>query len=308
MCTPVLADLASSFDVDVIAHTRWAPLLENNPHLRKIYSYRNNGLVRGLLALRLFPAKYHRVLVLHANSDIVKLLKILRWEKAAAVQDFENPPKGLEVIPRDPKLHFVNQRLELSRWAGAGGKDSSLAMYLTEKEQKAGSDWLAQKGLDPAKPLVFLCPGAALDYKRWPVDHFATLAAGLAAKGLQVAVIGSAGETALFERIAKDCPGAVPAMGLDLRLAGAVLKKARLVITNDTGPMHLAMAVGARVLAIFGPSLPHGVGPREPGHQVVTAPPMHDPCLTKKCARPECLERLEPGDILKRALSMPGLL
>ena len=260
----------------------------------------------GGLALRLWPTRYHRVLVLHANNDIVKLLKMLRWDGAAAVQEFQNPPRGLTVIPRDPGLHFVNQRLALSRWAGASGKDSPLAMYLTPEEEAAGGDWLAQKGLDPARPLVFLCPGAALDYKRWPVEHFARVAAGLATKGIQVAVIGSAGEAKLFECIAGECPKAVSATGLSLRLAGAALKKARLLITNDTGPMHLAMAVGTRVLAIFGPSLPHGVGPREPGHQVVVAPPKHENCLTKKCTHPLCLECLQPGDILERALYMLG--
>ena len=265
MCTPVLADLAASFQVDVIAHQRWAPLLENNPHLREVYTYRNNDFIRCLLALRLLPFRYHRVLVLHANGDIVKLLKLLRWEQAAAVQEFTNPPQGLTVIPRDPDLHFVNQRLALSRWAGAAGQDSPLAMYLAPEEETAGADWLSARGLEPGKPLVFLCPGAALDYKRWPVEHFAQVAAGLASKGCQVAVTGSAGEVRLHERIARDCPQAVSAMGLDLRLAGAVLKRAALLITNDTGPMHLAMAVGTRVLAIFGPSLPHGVGPPRTG-------------------------------------------
>ena len=304
MCTPVLADLAASFKVDAIAHQRWAPLLAHNPNLRRVYPYRNNDLFRAFLALRLFPTRYHRVLVLHANSDITKLLKLLRWEQAGAVQEFQSPPHGLTVIPRDPALHFVNQRLALSRWAGAEGKDSPLAMYLTPEEEKAGAGWLDENGLDPEGPLVFLCPGAALDYKRWPAGHFARLAAGLAGEGFQVAVTGSAGEAGLFERIKTDCPKAVSALGLDLRLAGAALKRARLLITNDTGPMHLAMAVGARVLAIFGPSLPHGVGPREPGHEVVVAPPKHEPCLTKKCAHPLCLECLEPEEVLGRALAM----
>lgn len=303
MCTPVLADLARCFLVDVLVHSRCAPLLERNPHLRRVFKYRNNPLTGLLLALRLRPTRYHRLLILHANRGILRLVRRLRWDGAAGVQGFDDAGLGIQDFPRDPGQHFVAQRLALSRWAGAPGREGPLELHLSEAERERAAAWLAAKGLAGA-PVVALCPGAALDYKRWPVERFAALARELAAAGCGVLVVGAPGEMDLYKRIAQDAPGTAPALGLGLRHAAALLAKARLLITNDTGPMHLAMAVGTRVLALFGPSSPAAVGPREPGHKVLQVALNCEPCRTKACHDPVCFERLETSEVLANALAM----
>jgi len=304
MCTPVLADLARSFTVDVVAHQRWRGVLGLNPHIRRVFSYRNNPLARAYLTARLAPTRYKKLLILHANEDFLKLLARLRYDEAACAQNFPDPPPDLARIARDPQEHFVAQRLKLSRWAGAPGLDGPLEVFLSDQERAAGQDWLSRRSLSGKSPLIFLCPGAALVYKRWPIERFARLAAMLAAQGAGVVVMGSAAERPLFARIAADCPRVAAALGLDLRLAGALLQQADLLITNDTGPMHLAQAVGAKVLAIFGPSSPQGVGPRGQVHRILSVPPIHQPCRTKDCTHPQCLGELSAEDVMAQARQM----
>ena len=304
MCTPALADLASLYEVDCLVHARWRGLLLNNPNVKRVLPYRNNQAARLWLGLRLWPTRYERVLVMHANSDFLKLLPLLRYQRAVNLQGHEDPGLGLENLSRDPRLHFVEQRLTLSAWAGALGRDGPLEMHLTQKELDSAGKWLSSQGLLGRGPVVALCPGAALDYKRWPLKKFARVARELAANGTGILLVGSSGEKELLQGLRAMCPGAKGAFGLDLRLAAGILKHCELLITNDTGPMHLAMAMGTRTLAIFGPSSPHAVGPRQDIHQVFQVPLCCEPCLTKKCHDPTCLAALSVSKILAKAQEM----
>ena len=304
MCTPALAALAALYQVDCLVHARWRGLLANNPNVKRVLAYRNNQAARLWLGLRLWPTRYDRVLVMHANDDFRKLLPLLRYGRAVNLQGHEDAGLRLESLPRDPDLHFVEQRLALAAWAESPGQAGPLEMYLTRQESAAAQTWLSSQGLAAQGPVVALCPGAALDYKRWPLANFARLAGELAKEGIGVVVVGSSGEKALLPEIQALCPGAKDALGLEIRLAAGVLQHCDLLVTNDTGPMHLAMAMGTRVLAIFGPSSPQAVGPRQAMHQVLQVPLCCQPCLTKKCRDPKCLAALTVPEVLAAARKM----
>lgn len=107
---------------------------------------------------------------------------------------------------------------------------------------------------------VALVPGARWASKRWPAAHWRALADRLAARGLQLVAVGSEAE-----RLLLGGPGVIDAYGLPLRATAAVLRRARVVVANDTGLMHLATAVGRPVIVLLGPTvgafgyLPYGV-------------------------------------------------
>lgn len=130
--------------------------------------------------------------------------------------------------------------------------------------------WLIAAGTPPAlaRPYALLVPGAAAHRpeKRWPAERFAGLASALQARGLQPVILGSAGEAPLAARIRADCPAARDLTGrtglADLATLAAGAERA---IGNDTGPMHLAAAVGCRSLVLFsGASDPALTAPRGP--------------------------------------------
>lgn len=108
-------------------------------------------------------------------------------------------------------------------------------------------------GLDPTRPVVVLAPGAGWPEKRWPESVFAGLAELLAAKGMQVAIVGSSRERELCERLRAGTPGgmAVAVAGAPLGEVCGLLSEAAAVIGNDSGIVHLAAAYGRPALALF---------------------------------------------------------
>jgi ADP-heptose:LPS heptosyltransferase len=129
--------------------------------------------------------------------------------------------------------------------------------------------WLA--GARPAnlpENFVLLIPGAAAHRpaKRWPAEKFAALAQRVTARGLTPVVLGSAGERRLAQIIRTACPSAIDLTGqTDLVSLAAIAARARLAVGNDTGPMHLAAAIGCPCVVLFsGASDPALTAPRGP--------------------------------------------
>jgi ADP-heptose:LPS heptosyltransferase len=111
--------------------------------------------------------------------------------------------------------------------------------------------------------------------------------------GVKVMVIGGlAGEGAdVMEKMTRPAMKAL-AVADPLRLA-ALLKRMNVVVSNDSGPMHLAAAVGTKVVALFGPTNPARTGPYGKGHQIICAPVACHPCYRRKCVRdPLCMREI----------------
>ena len=129
------------------------------------------------------------------------------------------------------------------------------------------------RALAPAD-CVALAPGARWRTKRWPPENWKALAHRLQAQGLAVVAVGSAEERDLLSG-----PGIIDGYGLSLRATAAVLRRARVVVANDSGLMHLATAVRRPVIALLGPTvrafgfLPYGVP-----HQILERPLRCRPC------------------------------
>ena len=138
--------------------------------------------------------------------------------------------------------------------------------------------------LPPGARPVVLQLGANNDLRRWPLEFFAGLARGLLDLGAPVVLVGSGRERVLARRLLRSLGGAAPGvrdlMGrTDLATLGGVLARAALVISADTGTLHLATAVGAPVLALYmGPAQAHETGPYGAGHLVLQARDQCGPC------------------------------
>lgn len=147
--------------------------------------------------------------------------------------------------------------------------------------------------------LVILNPGAKWVTKRWPLDHWRVLAARLVAKtDLKLAITGGEEDEPLGRAINQ--AAGERALNLcgrtTLPVLAAIMTKADLVVTGDTGPMHLAASVGAAGLAIFGPTRPWRTGPFGGRFKILTPPVYCLGCLKKCCSRP-CLELVSPESV-----------
>ena len=171
---------------------------------------------------------------------------------------------------------------------------------------------LATLELRPNRPVVALCPGAEYGpAKRWPVAYFAELANDMRAQGHQVWIFGSSKDAEVGAAIVNLAPASVNLCGRT-GLADAIdlLALARLVLTNDSGLMHVAAAVGCRVIALFGSSTPAYTPPLSPRATTISLRLECSPCFARTCplGHTNCLNQLKPQRIHDTIASGPPLV
>ncbi|MGH9398723.1 MAG: glycosyltransferase family 9 protein, partial [Thermoanaerobaculia bacterium] len=155
---------------------------------------------------------------------------------------------------------------------------------------------IAAAGLPGGAPLALLAPSAAFGpTKQWPADRFAALADELAERGVLSGIVVGPGEERLGEDVSRRARHRPVVLGADLdpvELA-ALLLQARVVVANDSGPMHLAAAVGTPVLAFFGPTDPGRTAPSGSPARVLDRYLFCSPCFLKRCPyRHECMREI----------------
>lgn len=154
-------------------------------------------------------------------------------------------------------------------------------------------------------PLAIIHPLAKWDTKQWAPEKFACLADRLAERGFRVVITGAAGDAIGVERILGRVRFPARVLNLtgqtDLGKLAALFSLADVVITPDTGPMHLAAAVKAPLIALFGPTAPWRTGPYGSGHAVLRKELPCSPCFRKKCPTGECLDQITVEEVLKAA-------
>jgi heptosyltransferase-2 len=159
------------------------------------------------------------------------------WEGLLFPESKTQNPKSKIEPPRLPFMHLAT----------------------TPAEEHEADDLLSRAGIAPGSPLALLNPGANDPAKRWPADRFAALADHLTRDhGLTILLNGSPAEADLIAQIAASCrsahPAQLPALGINLGSLKAVIRRSRVMVTNDTGPRFIATAFGIPVVALFGPT------------------------------------------------------
>jgi heptosyltransferase-2 len=202
--------------------------------------------------------------------------------------DLRGPLLTRAIAPPGP-LHQGAYYQHLTRALGVPSGALTPRLAVTDDDRQAGRTMLAEAGWDGRTPLVALAPGAAYGgAKRWPAASFAALARDLAGDGFLPVLIGGAADRPAGLEVAGAIgtgPAVVSLIGrTDLPALGGVLAHCRALVSNDSGAMHFAAALGVPVTALFGPTDERATHPLGPAPHVVLASPVWcRPCLLREC-------------------------
>ncbi|HWA56755.1 MAG TPA: lipopolysaccharide heptosyltransferase II [Gemmatimonadales bacterium] len=314
LTTPLVRALRSrhpAATITVLTKQAWAPLLSANPHLDQVVTLApGQSLVPLARAIR--RAGFTDRLDLHASvrTRVLRLLVPGAWH---GYNTRRRERRALITLKQDhyrDHLPVPERYFEAARHLDVTPDGQPAELFISPAAEARAEEWLTRSGLDPALPIVAVAPGAAHATKRWPLRHWRVLAEQLAERGYGVVVIGGNPDRMLGTEIVTAAPGAVASAAgeLDLQAAGALIRRSRVMVAGDTGPMHLATAVGRPVVALFGPTVERfGFFPYRGPSTVLQRDLPCRPCSSKggpRCplGHHECLEKIRPEAVLDAAM------
>jgi heptosyltransferase I len=166
--------------------------------------------------------------------------------------------------------HVIEQDVELAAQIAGDELHPAMAPLPVDPDAEAWCDaLLASSG---SRPLALLNPGAGWGAKRWPVERFAAVARGLMGRGFRVLVNAGPGEESMADVIVKEASGAAIPLATSLEQLIALTRRVTLCVAGDTGPLHLACALGRPVVGIYGPTDPSRNGPYGTRFKVLRSP------------------------------------
>jgi ADP-heptose:LPS heptosyltransferase len=187
-------------------------------------------------------------------------------------------------------------------------------LTVTAADKKHADVFLKEHGVKPSDKLIALCPsaGASSRSRIWMPERFAATADALVREYLaKIILVSAKSEKAFVDDVAGRMKHAsIPGYELNLKQQAAVYARCALVITNDSGPMHVAAAMGAPTLGLFCPNTPARWAPYGPGNDYLYNPVREKPCInTHKEQFPECkghnhLTLITVDDVLQKARRM----
>jgi heptosyltransferase-2 len=207
-------------------------------------------------------------------------------------------------------LHLVAE-LERSLYGTSrvGGQAPDFRLRVSPERQAEARQLLKAHGATHSRPLVALCPGSTNSRaKRWPTESYAALADRLITEaGADVLLVGAPDEL----RVSLDVRAAMREEPIlltghtNLAEAVAVLSLAALLVTNDTGPAHIAAALERPTLVIFGPTDPRTTRPFSPTAEIIRRAPDCAPCMLRDCPIDHrCMTGITPAEVFSRSLAL----
>ncbi|QJA06234.1 lipopolysaccharide heptosyltransferase II [Thermosulfurimonas marina] len=305
MATPVLAALGQEGPVWLVGRSFLRPLFEAFPGVAGFEELREGrgGLLRTARTLR--GRGFTRGLLL-PNSFSAALLFFLAGvpERIGYAADGRRFLLTRAVPRPRQKLHQRDYYLGLLSALGRPVAEKELWVQVPEEARRRAEGLLS----GVSGPLAVLAPGAAYGpAKRWPLERFGQLAAELLRRGFSVVFVGGEGERAPVQGLLSEIPGARNLCGLtDLATVAAVLQRAAVFVSNDSGLMHLAAALRRPQVALFGSTDPEATGPLNPRARVIFRGLSCSPCLARTCPEGHyrCLGEISVAEVLEATLEI----
>ena len=261
LITPLLRAIRARYRgarIAVLTKEQYVPLLSHNPHVSEVLSVAPGEGIQAI-AERVRSVKYTNLLDLHGNlrSHALRLLApgpwrsyAKRWLERTLLITVKRDIYGAHVPIAE---RYFEAAAELDVLPDGGPPD----FFISEEADQRAAALLAELGLGQDRPIVAMAPGAAHATKRWPVEYWVDLVRRITPTGADVALLGGPDDADMARGIAELGGANVASLAgaLDLQETGAVIRRAEVLISGDTGVMHMATGVGTPVVALFGPTV-----------------------------------------------------
>lgn len=321
LSTPALRSLRLAYPearISLLIHAAYVDLFQPLSGVDELIPYPGGWRRFGRLARQLRQRRFDLACILHGNEPQATPLAWLAG--ARFIFKLPNTSRFRFLLSnREPVLdwndfaHGIDQRLAVARLGGGTATDRRMELPVPAVRHQALAALAAEAGIAADAPLVALQAGASTVSRRWPADRYVQLARRLLAEQptLRLVLTGSPAERPLAERIEAGIasPRVWNSAGrLPLPLLPALLARCRLLVSGDTGPMHLAVTLGTPVVALFAVSDWRRSGPAYDldRHVVIQKWRTCDPCLSKRCPYPEppCMDNIAVDEVFAAAAAV----
>jgi len=290
---------------------RCKEMLEGNPYLNELIVFDEKGEHKGVFGKMRFVSllrskQFDEAYILHRS--LTRTL-ITALSKIPVRVGFYNVKRGFLLshkvsVPKGT-VHRAESYLSLAKYMGIEPDGKHFDFFIGDGDRVYVKELLRSEGIKENDFIVVMNPGGNWDKKRWPVENFSKLADELIKRyGVKLIITGTKKDSELAESIKKNVAGhVVTACGdTTLKQLGALFEKAYLVLTGDTGPLHIATSVKAKVIAIFGPTSKEVTGPFEDDSYIVLQKEVgcKIPCYILDCKHVKCMKAITVNDVLKK--------
>ena len=279
-----------------------ADVLRQNPHLNEIIQFNRSAKDKD-------------------TGEMVRIVRILRQRKFALSFDFqrklrtellmylsgasERVGKGLLCtlrVPEQGNKHATEHYFDLLHAAGIPAEDRQLEMFLSKTERADACYAFEEAGISEIQLKIGLFPGAGWKLREWMPERFAAIGDRLVTQyDAQVIIYGGPKEGELVHKVKNmmQHPSIAFSGNLHIRQLAACIEKCDMFLTNDTGPMHIAAAVGTPTIALFGPGNHHRFQPIGDSHTIIRHDVPCSPCkqFTDKCKNNICMKGITVDEV-----------
>lgn len=320
MTTPAIGAVREYFphtEITLLANPLVGELFSPHPWVDRVIAFDHAGRHKGIrgrlrLAAELRRQGFDLAVILPNSFDSA----LVPWLAGIPVRlgkrsDGRSPllTHGFTDTGDIPGRHELMYYLDLLGHFGITGQVTRPCLATTPAEDRAAAALLATHGIEAESFVLGINPGATFgSAKRWYPERFAEVARRLAAEwGARVVIFGGPGETAIAAEIENHLEGACLNMAgtTTVRELMALIKRCTFMVTNDSGPMHIAAAFGVPLTAIFGSTDHTGTAPYTDRAVVVRKEVACAPCKLRECPTDHvCMTAVTADDVVTAALDL----
>jgi heptosyltransferase II len=307
LTTPVMKTLKDNFPaakLTVVAGPTSVPLLRRHELVDRIIVFENKGRHKGF-------------------GGLLKLLRELRGHRYSLAVDLRNTAFpyflrcGYRITTHRAHLknrgnierHAIDRHLDVLEMSGIPITSHEMIVTVPRDVADKVAKFRVEKKLPEKDRLIAVYPGAGSPYKLYPPDKFVSALKSVAENGnYHFVLVGSQADREVCEAVSGAFPGRATNVAgeLDILEVGALIQMCRLMVSNDSGPMHLSVAVGTPTVGIFGPTNAARYGPRGDRNRIVWRREPCNPCKSPECGRDSCIGDVPPEKIAEAVRALLG--